>query len=356
QAHHGYCNDTCLRALDARAAATSAPDAVLAQILLDARKSGERSRKRAWDLLREGSWEGAMAPVADNVRGVLLASEGHASRAIAAFESVLESPDAWPEIRFAASFNRYQVAEAAGVSDSQTYFQEARVLDTGDALENIDEHPNTVSEWLRVPGLPNSYFVEANRATSESRQQEAANELWAPWGGDLKTSECILLCGLVLLFSAGLIGLRRFTQPSKACPTCSSVMSKRDAPKQYAAGYCPDCYSLFMQGASLTIDRRRELEERVDNHAKAIKQITIFGNATVGGLGFLLRGNPLRALPLLGLVTLGTALLVAEPPASPFLPGIAEASFDGRATLATLFLLCSYVVSWSMTWRRRKSL
>lgn len=353
-----YCGADCRQQSAQLFEATPSPLGAFSQAILLSREGDLENLKAAWDLLSEARFTEGQDPSVELLRGNLLALSGHLGGARRRYEGIIEGGTPDPDVMAAAHFNLHRVlSEGGNVGDATTHRELAQTIDREAVLDALEPGSRQSNLWLMSPGMGRGALYQTAMDAVEGGQAEAATaQLWAPLAGSLTRPQFTLVAIGAILFMLVLLVVRRLTPASAWCPKCGAVMSARELPVAAQAGYCGDCYSLFMEGASLSATERKEQERKVETHIRSSRRLAIIGNLLFGGLGFALRGMALAALPWLVLGVVGVVVFVCASPAAiaPF--RVAGSGFDGRQLIAALCLIAAFVGSWGFTWLRRRSL
>lgn len=323
--------------------------------LLASRRGTTAELTSAWNLLR-APFEPPLEDAAQLLRGNVLATSGRAHQALGQFRQLAEADDVHPEIRMAATFNAYRSLQDQGAdSTAATFLEAAQALDRERVIAFIEGAQRQANRWYMNPALPADIVVEAASVLGAHPQSAGERELSRPLLGSLSRVAFFATLAVGLVLIALMTLWRRRLEPSRSCPQCGMVMSPREAPVQTAAGYCPDCYTLYMEGAALDLETRRALEARVTRHDHTRRLTTIVANVVGAGLGFVMRGSVAIGAPFLLLAVIGVVVLVA--PAGTVRPfALVAPDFDAVRALAVAALVLAFVGSWATTWARRGSL
>jgi len=349
------CDSLCLERLD-RAAEEADDVALFSRALLHARVGSEESLRLAWELL-DRNFPEQLAHSVSLLRGNVLGIGGQGAAALRHFERVIAADDISDEMRVAAHYNAYRTLQDQDRgSAAENHLAQAQAIAPETIINAVDTVERRTNRWFMDARLEPSLVLAIAESDGRMSAESASAEVMAPLTGRLPAGWLLYLVagviGAMVLLLVGKKGLKS----SKSCPRCGLVMSFREAPTQALAGYCPDCYSLFMEGASLDVARRQSLEAAVDNHGRRERLIAIAGNALGSGLGFLWKGPSLVGAGLVAVMVAGLVVLFCSAPAlgSPFALEIAR--FDGRVLLAVLMLAIAFIGGWIATWVLRDSL
>jgi hypothetical protein len=326
----------------------------LASVLV--RTGTDEDLGRAAELLSAHAFADGLSDWAGLLRGKILFIRGQTSAAERAYSAVAERPDLPPDLALAVNFNLYRTAdEMNDRPTAERHLSAARAIDRFVVAAFLENSVRRTNRWvMSLQPPPELLFGEALRR-AEDEADAAGLELWKPIAGRLAMGSVALFVVLAVILMGGATFLQYRVKMSKACPKCNRVMSVRETPQAAQLGYCHDCYRLFMQGASLSTERRKEIERRVDSARTLRRYTTIAGNVLLGGVGYLLRGRAWIGAPLLLVVLVGLAVVTNSMPTvgSPFAWGIP--TVDGRFALAELLLFIGYGTAWGLTIIKRKT-
>jgi len=358
EAQDSPCDGRCQSRLsDLAEHPTFGPYAAYTQGLLLARQGGQEDLKSAWDLLSEQRFNEEAQPSADLLRATILALSGYGGDARRDYEDLVNAGSLTSEQLVAAHFNLARVFEDLGSAQSRDeHLSLARDFDHEKVLEAIRVGERRTNLWLMTPGMPSEVLYLMAVSPDSHTSWSARDELWRPLGGQVAPTvmQAVLLgfLGFCLLMTV----LSRQMKPSKGCPKCGSVMSIRETPTEAGAGYCSDCYQLFMEGASLNAEERSTYEKSVESHQQGLRRLIVIGNVAGSGAGFLFSGRAWLGAPLLAVGILGFVLIFCPTAALASSFEVSTSQFDGRLLLAAACLTFAYGTSWFLTWFKRHSL
>lgn len=336
---------------------TFGPYAGYTRALLLTRQGGEDDLRSAWDLLDEQRFDEQAQPSADLLRATILALSGYGGDARGDYQELVDAESLTSDQLVVAHFNLARVFEDLGSAESRDeHLSLAREHDHEKVLEAIRVGDRRTNLWLMTTGMPSEVLYSMAVRLDSEAAWSARDERWSSLAGHVAPTvmQIVLLC--FLCFCLLLTVLRRQIKPSKGCPKCGSVMSIRETPTEAGAGYCCDCYQLFMEGASLNAQERLSFEKSVELHQHGLRRRIVIGNVAASGAGFLLSGRAWLGAPLLALGVLGFVLLTCPTTALPSPFEVATTRFDGRLLLAAGFLTVGYGASLLVTWFKRHTL
>jgi hypothetical protein len=356
RAQSDLCDQPCAARLqEVSEAETDNPLGRFTAALLASRRGTTAELTHAWNLLRD-PFDPPLEDAAQLLRGNVLAASGRAHQALGHYRPLTEAEGVHPAIRIAATFNAYRSLQDQGAdSTAATFLEAAQGLDREGVIAFIEGAQRQANRWYMNPALPADLIVEAAGQLGAHPTAAGVRELSRPLLGSLSRAAflAVLAAGIALI--ALLTLWQRRLEPSRSCPQCGMVMSPREAPVQAAAGYCPDCYTLYMEGAALDLETRRALEARVTRHDHTRRSTTIVANILGAGLGFVIRGSVAVGAPFLVLAVVGVVALVAPADAVRSF-ALSAPSFDAARALAVAALVLAFIGSWATTWARRGSL
>jgi tetratricopeptide (TPR) repeat protein len=282
------------------------------------------------------------------LEGNIRAARGELDAARQQLSAAAEQATYGPHV-LAANLNLHQIYRSLGQLDrARAHLDRASDIDHDYVLDFLELSELRTNRWLVSVGAPPQRLRPSGEGSSAAAASLAADRVWRMVGG--RVPRGLLVPALIVvgvIFGVGL-AVRRRLRSCAACPTCGQVITTRDEPVAAEAGYCTDCYDLFVMGASLTSTVRREYELRVENHGRRQRRARTWGNLLGPGIGYLLGGATLVGLPLATLAIAGGVVLLTRPPAGDLSHLATGSTFDGRVLLGGLLLVLAYAIAWAM--------
>ncbi|MBN1945931.1 MAG: hypothetical protein JW797_09655 [Bradymonadales bacterium] len=357
RAENDLCDIRCQSRLD-ELVAQQPEDKQLAfsRALVHYRLATEIDLQHAWELLSAHQFPPEIAPAAHLLKGNLLVLGGERTAAGQEYQRAIDHPARWRSLLAAAHFNLYRILAEQGDPAHEQHLAIAQDLDYQGVVQLIQGGAPRVHRYLMHVGTPFDLLIARAQKQGARLADTATGEIWRPLAGSLPMAGAFLLAAFTLLLVLAGAVWRKRRHLSRLCPRCRGIISFHDAPRAAVAGYCQDCYELFMEGTMLESQRRASLERRLDLRRTISRWLTIGGNIVLAGSGYLVHGSALAGTAILALATSGIALWVVRPTTTALPFCWEQGGQNGQILLALLLLSTAYLISWTTTWVKRQSL